>query len=94
LIHSTICDDAPPDVLSTHQEDLPILSEEVIHHLLRFCRDGPPDVLSTHQENLPITRQEFKDQLICICDTPPDILARAQARVRNSRIYLISVTVC
>jgi WD40 repeat protein len=88
----TICDDAPPDVLSTHQENLPIqLSEEVIDHLIRFCRDGPPDVLSTHQENLPIVQQEFKDQLICICDTPPDVLARAQARVRNSLKYPLFV---
>ncbi|KAG2744607.1 hypothetical protein P692DRAFT_20743442, partial [Suillus brevipes Sb2] len=26
----------------------------------------------------------YEDHRICICDIPPDILARAQARVRNS----------
>jgi WD40 repeat protein len=34
----------------------------------------------------------FKDDRICICDTPPDILARAQARVRNS--LTLSLSVC
>jgi WD40 repeat protein len=34
----------------------------------------------------------YKDHRICICNIPPDILARAQARVRNS--LTLSLSVC
>jgi WD40 repeat protein len=39
-----------------------------------------------------VSSMKTKDHRICICDTPPDILARAQARVRNS--LTLSLSVC
>jgi WD40 repeat protein len=42
-------------------------------------------ILSPDSHKLAYTTytDTYKDHRICICDTPPDILARAQARVRN-----------